>query len=176
MIAAVLFGAGVVTGAVLYGHRTHEPAVHHAGTAAWPIHLVLTALAGLVLVSLARRGRLGSALWAPLGTSAAARVRLTSREALHRPSATLRTLCAAPFAALFLYGFWRAGVQVVAGLDPQFTVDAWGGPSYLGAMYCHYLDGALMMAAAAVALDRLLLREHGLAPTRQVRAATSNRG
>ncbi|WP_280382388.1 hypothetical protein [Nocardia wallacei] len=45
----------------------------------------------------------------------------------------------------------------MAGLDPNFTVDAWGGPGYLGAMACHYLDGALLMAAAAGLLHVLLL-------------------
>jgi hypothetical protein len=37
------------------------------------------------------------------------------------------------------------------------TVNAWGGPSYLGAMACHYLDCFLMVAAATWVLNRILL-------------------
>lgn len=47
---------------------------------------------------------------------------------------------------------WRVGQQVVAGLDPNVTHDAWGGPSYLGAMACHYLDAALLVAVCHVLL------------------------
>lgn len=155
--ATALFVAGVVTGTSTYLARSDAPVVHHDGTSAWAVHLVLTALAAGAVVVLAARGRLRATLLAPLGRSAGRRVRLTLRTAARRPGAALRALVAVPFAALFLYGFWRAGEQVVAGLDPHFTADAWGGPSYLGAMYCHYLDGALLMAVAALALHGLLL-------------------
>jgi hypothetical protein len=67
------------------------------------------------------------------------------------------TLVALPPAGLFLYCFWRAGIQITAGLDPNSTVNAWGGPTYLGAMACHYLDCCVLMAAAAWLLDRILL-------------------
>ena len=43
------------------------------------------------------------------------------------------------------------------GPDPNWTVNAWGGPSYFGAMACHYLDGLVLMGAAAWLLDRILL-------------------
>jgi len=65
-------------------------------------------------------------------------------------------LLALPAAALFLFCFWRAGVQVTGGLDPNFTVNAWGGPSYAGAMACHYLDLFLLAASAAWLTDRIL--------------------
>ncbi len=68
-----------------------------------------------------------------------------------------RILLALLPAALFLYGFYRAGMQVTGGLDPNFTVNAWGGPSYPGAMACHYLDLFALMAAAAWLLDKILL-------------------
>jgi len=54
------------------------------------------------------------------------------------------------------YCLWRAGEQVTGGLDPNFTVNAWGGPSYAGAMACHYLDLFLISAAAAWLLDKIL--------------------
>jgi hypothetical protein len=52
-----------------------------------------------------------------------------------------------------------AGVQVTAGLDPGFTANAWGGPSYAGAMACiarHYLYLFLLAGAAAWLIDRVL--------------------
>jgi hypothetical protein len=67
-----------------------------------------------------------------------------------------RLLLALPAAALFLFCFWRAGVQVTAGLDPNFTVNAWGGPGYAGALACHYLDLFLLPAVAAWLMDKVL--------------------
>jgi hypothetical protein len=46
----------------------------------------------------------------------------------------------------------RAGAQVFAALDPDFTRDAWGGPSYLGASFAHWLDAALIFYGCAVIL------------------------
>jgi len=155
--AAALFAAGVLTGATVYARRSDGPAIHHDGTSAWAVHLVLTALAVAAVAVLGARGRLRATLRAPFTRAVGVRVRLTVRQAVRHPGAALRAVVALPFAALFLYGFWRAGEQVLAGLDPHFTADAWGGPGYLGAMYCHYLDGALLMALAALALHGLLL-------------------
>src|ERR1019366_584393 len=56
-----------------------------------------------------------------------------------------------------LYVFYRCGMQVTAGLDPNGTVNAWGGPTYLGAMAFHYFDGILMLAAACWLLALILL-------------------
>ncbi len=58
------------------------------------------------------------------------------------------------------FGFFRAGYQVTSGLDPNNTVNAWGGPTYIGSMACHYLDIFVIMAAAGWLLDRLLPRAH----------------
>ena len=69
----------------------------------------------------------------------------------------MAAVAALPPLALIGYGFWRVGEQVTGGLDPNFTVNAWGGPTYLGAMACHYLDGGLIIAACAWLLDWILL-------------------
>jgi hypothetical protein len=45
---------------------------------------------------------------------------------------------------------WRAGVQVFAAVDRDFTRDAWGGPTYLGASAAHWMDGVLLFAACSV--------------------------
>jgi hypothetical protein len=65
---------------------------------------------------------------------------------------------AALLTLVIVYCSWRAGLQIIAGLDPAFTADAWGGPSYLGALYCHYLDAALIVAVASLGLNGVLPR------------------
>jgi hypothetical protein len=55
-----------------------------------------------------------------------------------------------------MFTIFRAGLQVTSGIDPNATINAWGGPTYIGAMACHYLDGLLIMAAAAWLLNLLL--------------------
>ena len=55
----------------------------------------------------------------------------------------------------------RAGLQVFAALDPDFTRDAWGGPSYLGASLAHWMDGVLMFYAATALIAALLRWQRG---------------
>lgn len=45
---------------------------------------------------------------------------------------------------------FRSGQQVFAALDPDFTRDAWGGPSYVGASLAHWLDGILLFYGCTV--------------------------
>ncbi len=173
LTSAALVVAGLVAGAGIYARRSDTVEVHHGDTSAWTVHLVFTALAVGVVAVLAVRGRLVSAIRAPFTRAAGARVRLTLRQAVRSPGAALRAVVSLPFAVIFLYGFYRAGEQVFAGLDPNFTANAWGGPSYLGAMYCHYLDGALLGAVSALALHGLLLGRRGARS--EVRAASDVR-
>jgi hypothetical protein len=156
--ATVAFLAlGVVTGWVTYLHRSPVREVHVAGTTAWTQHLIIAGVAvvlyGLALWLHRRRPGRGSGrllLLAPIGTSAMARLAATMREGSWRTLAVLLPL------AMFAYGWWRTGEQVIGGLDPNFTANAWGGPSYLGAMFCHYLDGGLIIAACAWLLNWIM--------------------
>lgn len=161
LVAAGLAVAGMAIGLFTYLDRSDIREEHSAGTAAWWPHIVLAVIA-LVWLVLARirhaRRRPGTPLLlAPAGLTAARRLHLTARTALHKPSAAARLAGAIIPIAVLLYGCFRVGMQVTAGLDPNFTVDAWGGPTYLGAMACHYLDGGLMMTSAAVVLNAILL-------------------
>ncbi|MCF8608646.1 hypothetical protein L5G28_00490 [Gordonia sp. HY285] len=159
---AAFFAAGLVQGGFVYANRSPAPEKHLAGTAAWWPHLALAlfavALAAGVFVHRRRNGRRGTALLLPVGERAARRVRRTLANA-SRGRGLWRIVAAIIPAAVLLYGAFRAGVQVTGGLDPDFTVNAWGGPTYAGAMACHYLDALLMMAAAAWLLDKILLRQ-----------------
>ena len=67
-----------------------------------------------------------------------------------------RSAAALPPLALIGYSLWRVGEQVTGGLDPNFTANAWGGPTYLGPMASHYLDLALIIAVSAWLLDKIL--------------------
>jgi hypothetical protein len=161
-----LVGSAFVSG-VSYGffgflQRSPIRQEHVAGSAAWGQQLGL-ALGTIVILSVAwwrhrrRFGPRSGRLWllAPLGRHAERRV----AHALgfgSEAAQPVRLLLALPAAALFLFCFWRAGVQVTGGLDPNFTVNAWGGPSYAGAMACHYLDLFLLAAGAAWLMDRIL--------------------
>jgi hypothetical protein len=156
------FVSGVVYGLLEFLQRSPIRREPVPGSAAWGQQLAL-ALGTIVILSVAQarhRRRFGARsgrLWllAPLGRHAARRVAraLGFGGEAAQPG---RLLLALPAAALFVFCFWRAGVQVTGGLDPNFTVNAWGGPSYAGAMACHYLDLFLLAAGAAWLMDRIL--------------------
>jgi hypothetical protein len=163
VLAAALFAAGVISGWFQYLDRSPVREKYVPGTSAWWQQFAVAVLACAAFGYARRRhrcrfGRDSGGLWlfSPLGKSAARRIAQAVLGALRGPSGFGRALLALPPAVLFSYCFWRLGLQVTGGLDPNATVNAWGGPTYLGAMACHYLDGLLLMAAAAWLLDRLL--------------------
>jgi hypothetical protein len=161
---------GIATGWDRYLHRSPVLKAHAPGTSAWTQQLIIAAVActlyGVALWRHRRRrgrGRGRPLLLAALGRRAAGRLLVTMRQA------SWRTLAVLPPLAMIAYCCWRMGEQVTAGLDPNFTADAWGGPTYLGAMACHYLDCGLIIAVCAWLLDLILLPVPGggrLAETR----------
>ena len=156
LLYGTLFAIGVGFGGVELA-RDSDTTSSAAGvaTANW-VHVGLGVVALVLLVSFWRRD--------PAATAAFLRRPLTAagwsdwldglawrgRPRLLRPVVFLGVL-------LMAYSPLRAGEQVLAGLDPDFTRDAWGGPSYLGAMAAHYLDAVLMFLAGA-ALARATAR------------------
>lgn len=89
---------------------------------------------------------------------------ITALAVRRRQAGLWRLILFVTLAVLLLFLCWRAGVQVLAGLDPNFMVNAWGGPSYLGAMACHYLDLAVVGTLGAMLFDRVLLPVGGGRP------------
>jgi hypothetical protein len=155
--AAGVTAVGIATGFIQYLDRSPMRESSAPGTSAWGQQLAVAAVAcALYGVARWRHGRRfgrGSGrllLLAPLGRNAAARLTAAARQASWRIAA------ATPLLALIGYCCWRVGEQVTAGLDPNFTANAWGGPTYLGAMACHYLDAALLIAASGWLLDQIL--------------------
>lgn len=107
-------------------------------------------VAELVLLALGRRGtvaRIEAWRTARLGTGRGDTPR-ARRIASRLPVALVGGVAA----VLSFQAIWRAGLQVFAALDSDFTRDAWGGPSYLGASLAHWMDGALMFAGCSVVI------------------------
>ncbi|HLL65755.1 MAG TPA: hypothetical protein VK453_08395 [Micromonosporaceae bacterium] len=152
-VAAIATVAGLVSGLAMYLTRSEQIEPHVPGTEAWSVHLVVLAVVAVWFGLAARRSPLGwKVIFAPLGRPIAARVAATFRSGA-RPGNVARRLVVSFLVVLELFMAWRIGQQVFAGLDPNFVHNAWGGPSYLGAMLCHYLDGALLYP-----ISHLLLR------------------
>jgi hypothetical protein len=158
-LAAAVTAVGVASGLIRYLDRSPIRESSAPGASAWGQQLGVAVVA-LALYGVARwrhdrrfgrdSGRL--LLLAPLGRNAAARLTAAARQA------SWRTAAALPLLVVIGYCCWRVGEQVTAGLDPNFTANAWGGPSYLGAMACHYLDAALIVAASGWLLAKILPR------------------
>jgi hypothetical protein len=161
-LAAVSTVIGLASGLVWYLHRDPRIERHVPGTEALIPHLIVLAVVTVWFLVASRRSPLGwKVILAPLGRPIAARIAATFRTFV-----PLRWPVVAFLVFLELYMAWRIGVQVFAGLDPNFTHNAWGGPSYLGAMAFHYLDGALLYPVCHV-----LLRAATVAPAPARQAA-----
>jgi hypothetical protein len=168
-VFGLLFAAGLAAGAAEYARRSPKIEQHVAGTNAITVHVLIAVAAAAAVVSVqARRSRQparqrGPSPWAaPFSAAAASRLRRTIRLAggLSLPNLA-RAAAAVPLVLLVLYAPFRMGMQVTGGLDPNATVNAWGGPTYLGALLAHYLDGTVGCCAAAFLLSRLLLPAAG---------------
>jgi hypothetical protein len=163
-VFAALLAAGVAVGAAQYARRSPRIEQHVAGTNAITVHVVLAAAAAAVVIAIqVRRSRQPAAQrrpspWAaPFSVAGVSRLRQTIRltGGLSLPNMA-RAVTAVPLVLLLLYAPFRMGMQIIGGLDPNQTVNAWGGPTYLGALLAHYLDCIVGFYAAAFLLSRLL--------------------
>ena len=162
LLYGTLFAVGVAAGGVeLAVDSDQTTSAAGVATANW-VHVGLAVLALALLAAARRRDRAATtAFLRRPGTAAGWRDWLDGltwrgRPVLLRPLVFLGVVVMA-------YTPLRAGGQVLAGLDPDFTRDAWGGPTYLGALAAHYLDGALMFLAGA-ALARAASRRRDPVP------------
>jgi hypothetical protein len=162
LTCALLFVAGVLAGVVTYAQRSPVVEEQVAGTSAIPAHVVLALVAVGVFIGLPRLRMASQAPYspwvAPFSRSAFDRFKQTLLlRSGASPGAIVRAVLAGLLAILLLFNFFRAGQQVIGGLDPNFTVNAWGGPSYLGAMLAHYLDATYLVYVEALLLNLVLV-------------------
>jgi hypothetical protein len=164
-VLAAAFLIGLAKGAVAYSRRSATLEPHVAGTNAITIHLVLAIVAAATVIAIQVRrwrhpGQRGPSPWtAPFSSNAVARMNRAIR--LSRGAAVARLLPIALLILVLLYAPYRMGAQLIGGLDPNATVNAWGGPSYAGALLAHWLDCILAFYAAAFLLGRLLAAPNG---------------
>jgi hypothetical protein len=164
LTCVLLFLAGVVAGALMYLQRSPVVQERIPGSNAISVHIVLALVGVGLFIGLPRLGwakRAPYPIWvAPFSQSGLDRFRQTIllRSGV-RPGTIVRAVLAGVLSILLLYNFLRAGEQVIAGLDPNFTVNAWGGPSYLGAMLAHYLDALYLFYIEALLLNLVLVKQ-----------------
>ena len=163
-VFAALLAAGVAEGAAQYAHRSPRIEQHVAGTNAITVHVVLAAVVAAVVIAIQVRRSRQPAAWrrpspwaAPFSVAGVSRLRQTVRltGGLSLPNLA-RAVVAVPLVLVLLYAPFRMGMQIIGGLDPNQTVNAWGGPTYPGALLAHYLDCVIGFYAVAFLLSRLL--------------------
>lgn len=154
-LTIVFFGLGVALGGLHYLSSTGTVPEHDPSQNAWGPHLALAAILVLVGIGYGVFRRRLPPLLAPLGAPAAARVAAAFRGA-RSPGGILRCAALSVIGVMMLYLVVRMGMQVLGGLDPNFVVNAWGGPTYLGAMFCHLLDAAVVVVASGCLAHVLL--------------------
>lgn len=163
-VFSALFLTGIAAGAVEYSHRSPVTERHVAATNAITIHVLLAIAATAAVLGIqARRSRRPAqrkhSPWtAPFSASAMRRLSRTIRfaDGLSVPNLA-RVMAALPLVLVLVYAPVRMGAQISSGLDPNATVNAWGGPTYFGALLAHWLDAIVSFYVAAFLLSHVLL-------------------
>jgi hypothetical protein len=154
---------GLASGVVSYEHRSPVIAQRTVNAMANEIEIGVAIAAAAVVVAIQlwrsrNPGRRGPSPWfAPFSSRAAARVSRTFRSSAG--AAALRALPAVLLILAMLYMPWRMGSVLTGAFDPNAVVNAWGGPTLIGAVAAHWLDGIIGFYAAAFLLGRLAGRE-----------------
>jgi hypothetical protein len=167
-ILATAFLAGIAEGAVAYSRRSPILERQVPGTNAITVHVVLAIAAAAVVVVIQvwrarnQAQRAPSPWTAPFSSRAMARLTRTMRRA--GGGTIMRAVPMALLVLVLLYAPYRMGAQVIGGLDPNSTVNAWGGPTYAGALLAHWLDCTIGFYVAAFLLGRLLVRGQDCPP------------
>ena len=164
MVLLASFVAGIIEGSVSYARRSSVVEQHVAGTNAIAVHvgIAVAATVAMIAIRLLRSRRpigLDPSLWiAPFSTRAVRRLRRTFTLVNGSSLKNLaRILTAALLLLVLLYAPYRMGEQIVGGLNPNSTVNAWGGPTYLGALLAHWLDSIVGYYCAAFLLSRVVI-------------------
>jgi hypothetical protein len=159
-VISTAFVVGGAIGALTYVHRSSVVEKHVAGTNAISVHIVIAvAVVALVISTHIWRPRWGHRAWvAPFSKNALSRLSHTIR--LQRGvtvTNVLRVLLALSLVLVLLYWPFRMGEQTIGGLDVNSSVNAWGGPTYLGALLAHWLDCIVAFYISALVLNGVLV-------------------
>lgn len=160
VICAVLFALGSLEGWMLYTQRSSEIEKHVIGTNAVFLHSILAVvLLGAVAISIFYRKFAPNKpyiVWlAPFTKTAYERTKNTIFLKNGRSSwQIVKAILVGLLTILFLFNFFRGGMQITIALDPNATVNAWGGPGYWGASLAHWMDAIylLYLEAGLIAL------------------------
>ena len=160
LVLALSFAAGVATGGLLWQQARDEAPLQKTGVATANIaHIVVALMAGVVMFT--NRRRLAPFLVTPFTDAWWRSMGASLRWSPH----TLRRLRGIGVRVVLLgavlYCPYRAGIQVLAGLNRNWTLNAWGGPSYIGAIAAHWMDSILLfygLTALLSALNRQRVR------------------
>lgn len=161
----ILFLIGMAEGAAEYASRSHVMEAQAPGTNLVPVFagLGIATAAGVIGVQIWRSrqqpARRGSSPWAaPFSARALARLGRTLRSAGQgRTWHPLRALATAGLLVILAYWPFMMGAHLTSDLDPNATVNAWGGPSYAGAVLAHWLGGILAFYATSLLLHWVML-------------------
>lgn len=163
MVIFALVGAGLINGLVTYVHRSGDKVINDPKANAIIVHIILAVVALVIGVSvymINKKKNQASLFLKPFSEHAYLRVKATltfypklSILSLVRFVATIFLLY------ILLWEPFRMAMQLIAALDPNFTANAWGGPSYLGATLAHWLDGILLFYGTALLLHFVMVRE-----------------
>lgn len=152
-VAAVLVGLAL---GVLPGISSSQVPEHRPEQNAIVPHVVIGVVvfgAALAITWVTRSVRW---VWWPISADAGARYATTFRLAPRSFVDALRCVVVVLLTLFIVYLVLRMGMQITAGRNREFTVNAWGGPSALGAFLAHGVDAVLGIGLLS-ALTRLVL-------------------
>jgi hypothetical protein len=163
-VSAAAFISGLIAGAISYMDRSDKIEKFIPGSNAIPAHIVVFIFATIAVVLVIRthskRPKGTLILLSPFSNTAFSRFRntLLCKQGLTLLN-LLRAIVCIPLVFFFIFLLWRAGLQVIGGLDPNFVINAWGGPTYLGASMTHWLDAILMFYAVVAILNIIMIKQ-----------------
>jgi hypothetical protein len=178
-LLAVMFLIGIAKGAVAYARRSSVIKHHVPGTNAISVHIALAIAAAIVVIGIqVRRSRSSKETdhppWvAPFSRNAASRLGRTLRLADGVSVKNLiRAVVTVVLVVVALYAPYRIGAEIIGGLDHNSTVNAWGGPTYVGALLAHSLDSIIGFYVVSGLLSRILLGSFNASDTSARRRPT----
>lgn len=158
LCCAVTFLVGLAMGALTSTSSSLKTVEHNPEQNAILLHWTVGAFVlVLILIVSIHTKSLRWIMW-PLSTRLSRRFALTFRVARSSVLGTVRIAGAVALAAFILYFVFRIGFQTTVGLNPVFVINAWGGPTSIGAFAAHGVDAIACIALTSVLLHTVLRR------------------